>query len=254
MVSPMKGNEEDHLAVSLKTIIDNEKDLETYKNTLALKSDFNLLDAFRFFDTTEKGFITRGQLEDGLNEFGIYPTRTELYLLMRKYDIDGDSLMKYSEFCDMITPKATEYAEILTKRIPTYLDNESLDLVFRYETKNTFANVLRKLIEEELDTEVIRQKLARRPLFNAFEAFKALDKCDKGSFGVGEFKELLMDHGLYATTKDVVSLVEKFDKNQDGKVTYSEFVEEMAPKSPVKVFWENKVNWYSIVLIEWRTK
>jgi len=79
--------------------------------------------------------------------------------------------------------------------------------------------------------------LNRRPLFNVYEAFKALDKNDIGSFSIDEFKELLLDHGIYATSNDLLNLVHRYDKNQDGKVTYSEFVSEITPKSPSKIFW-----------------
>jgi len=73
-------------------------------------------------------------------------------------------------------------------------------------------------------------------LFNVYEAFKALDKNDIGYFSIDEFKELLSDHGIYATSKEAAALVDKFDKNQDGKITYSEFVQEMTPKSPSKIY------------------
>jgi len=78
--------------------------------------------------------------------------------------------------------------------------------------------------------------LNRRPLFNVYEAFKALDKNEIGSVSIDEFKELLLDHGIYASSKDLLNLVQRFDKNQDGKVTYSEFVQEITPKSPSKVY------------------
>jgi len=232
----MKGNEEDHLAVSLKEQIDNDRDLENYKNEISLKSDFNLLDAFRFFDLKGKGYITRGEVEDGMKEFGVYPTSSELYLIMRKYDTDNDSLLKYTDFCEMVTPKSPEYASILTKRIPTYADTDNLDLIFGWDTKKSFGKLLNMTIQNEVNSEALRQKLNRRPLFNIYEAFKALDKNDLGFFSIDEFKELLLDHGIYATSKDLLNLVQRYDKNQDGKVTYSEFVQEMTPKSPTKIY------------------
>jgi Ca2+-binding EF-hand superfamily protein len=236
MGSPMKGNEEEHLAVGLKDQINNDRDLENLKNEMALKSDFNLLDAFRFFDIQGKGYITRGELEDGMREFAVYPTTTELYLIMRKYDSDNDSLLKYTDFCEMATPKSTEYANILTKRVPTYADEDNLDLIFGYDTKKSFGKLLSMIIQNEVNNEALRQKLNRRPLFNVYEAFKALDKNDMGFFSLDEFKELLMDHGIYASSKDLLNLVQRYDKNQDGKVTYSDFVQEITPKSPTKIY------------------
>jgi Ca2+-binding EF-hand superfamily protein len=234
--SPMKGNEEEHLAIALKENINNDRDLESLKNEISLKVDFNLLDAFRFFDISGKGYITRGELEDGLKEFGVFPTSTELYLIMRKFDSDNDSLLKYTDFCEMVTPKSPEYADILTKRVPTYADQENLDLIFSYDTKKSFGRLLNNIIQNEVNNEALRQKLNRRPLFNVYEAFKALDKNDIGFANLEEFKELLLDHGIYATTKDLANLVQRYDKNQDGKVTYSDFVQEITPKSPSKIY------------------
>jgi len=183
----MRGNEEIHLANGLKALVDSDKDLESYKNNLALKSDFNLLDAFRFFDITGKGFITRTELADGLAEFGVAATFEEVCLLMRKYDKDGDSLMKYSEFTDMVTPVSLDYAKLITSRIPTYIESDNLDIVFRFDTRKTFATLLDQLIQNEINAEAIRQKLSRRPLFNASDAFEALDKDGRGKLGITEF-------------------------------------------------------------------
>jgi Ca2+-binding EF-hand superfamily protein len=34
--------------------------------------------------------------------------------------------------------------------------------------------------------------------------------------------------------KEVSSLMEKFDKDRDGRISYSEYMDEILPKSPVK--------------------
>jgi Ca2+-binding EF-hand superfamily protein len=47
-----------------------------------------------------------------------------------------------------------------------------------------------------------------------------------------EFREVLNEYGIFATTNDLVSLVKRYDKNADGKISYSEFLNEMTPKSP----------------------
>jgi len=91
-----------------------------------------------------------------MREFGVFPNSTELYLIMRKYDTDNDSLLKYTDFCDMITPKSIEYANILTKRIPSYADEYDLALIFSYDTKKTFGKLLNVIIANEVDSEALR--------------------------------------------------------------------------------------------------
>jgi len=46
----------------------------------------------------------------------------------------------------------------------------------------------------------------------------------------------LITNGVYVSSKDAMALIERFDRNQDGKVTYSEFLNEMTPKSPAKIY------------------
>jgi len=46
----MKGNEEIYLAQALKEMVEIDKELESLKNGIAMKNDFNLLDGFRVLD------------------------------------------------------------------------------------------------------------------------------------------------------------------------------------------------------------
>jgi len=44
----------------------------------------------------------------------------------------------------------------------------------------------------------------------------------------------LNDYGIFATKTDLENLVKRYDKNEDGKVSYGEFISEITPKSPFK--------------------
>jgi Ca2+-binding EF-hand superfamily protein len=233
--SPMKGNEEEHLANALREQVELDKELESAKNKLALQEDFNLFDAFRFFDSAEKGYITRLELKEGLNDFELFPTSNELYLIMKKYNKSEDGLLKYSEFSDLLKPKDAGYAALLTDRRPTYVEREDLAEIFSKYTVELYRKLFRQVIETEYHSEKIRQRLSRRPLFDAYDAFEALDKNRSGFITRPEFRELLSDHGFYATQKEVNSLLNRYDKNEDGKVSYTEFVREITPKSPERV-------------------
>ena len=92
------------------------------------------------------------------------------------------------------------------------------------------------IINNEIFSEELRQKLEKRPMFDAYEAFKSLDKSDSGFISLNEFRDVLQENGVYASNTDLLSLVKRYDKNQDGKVSYSDFVQELTPKSPKK-YW-----------------
>lgn len=88
-------------------------------------------------------------------------------------------------------------------------------------------------MDNEVQAESIRQRLSRRPLFNLFDAFRALDKDELGYIGIEDLKEILVDYGIFASTKDLSILVERFKGGNtfDGKISYSDFVKELSPKS-----------------------
>ena len=50
----------------IKEIVFIEREVESAKIDLALKTDFNLVDAFRLFDTKNQSYITKQHLEEGL--------------------------------------------------------------------------------------------------------------------------------------------------------------------------------------------
>lgn len=69
-------------------------------------------------------------------------------------------------------------------------------------------------------------------MFSIHDAFNALDLNENGFITLDEFKDVLENYGIFATKNELVGLVKRYDKNMDGKVSYSEFMNEMTPKSP----------------------
>ena len=93
--SPLKSYEEEGLARSFKEMINNAKLLEDTKNELALRFDFNLFDAFRYFDFYGTGaYISSKQFEEGLADLKLYPTRDEVSLFFKRFDSDYDGLLR----------------------------------------------------------------------------------------------------------------------------------------------------------------
>jgi Ca2+-binding EF-hand superfamily protein len=92
--SPLKAKDEQEFVRVLKDIIEYNRSIESIKNDLALRKDFNLFNAFNVFDTSRKGYITSKELEAGLNTFEIYPSKDELFLLMKRFDPNLDGIVK----------------------------------------------------------------------------------------------------------------------------------------------------------------
>ena len=81
----------------------------------------------------------------------------------------------------------------------------------------------------------MRKRLFRRPVFNAYDAFAACDADKNGFITRDEFKSLLREYGFYSTDTELSWLIDRYDKNFDGKISYSEFMDEIMPKSPSRV-------------------
>lgn len=62
-----------------------------------------------------------------------------------------------------------------------------------------------------------------------------MDKNDNGFIAPAEFRCMLEDYGVYVSNKDIQVLLTRYDKNNDGRVSYSEFCNEILPKSPKKI-------------------
>lgn len=73
-------------------------------------------------------------------------------------------------------------------------------------------------------------------MFSVYDAFKACDVNGDGIVTKEEIRRLLDSRGYYVTDNEVSTLMEKFDKDRDGKISYSEFMEEILPKSPSKAY------------------
>ena len=71
----------------LRKLMDVESKIEDAKISLAINPDFNCEDAFRLFETNDKGFLDKDDIKEGLNLLCIFPTGKELNLLMKRFDL-----------------------------------------------------------------------------------------------------------------------------------------------------------------------
>ena len=66
--------------------------------------------------------------------------------------------------------------------------------------------------------------------------FKEMDRRRTGFLTMNEFRWFLREYGITTTGKDLLALMSRYDRNNDGKVTIAEFHDEVAPHSPVKIY------------------
>ena len=60
------------------------------------------------------------------------------------------------------------------------------------------------------------------PYFNVYEAFNSMDLNSSGSISREEFRRMIQSRGFYVSEKEVEEIVDKMDKNKDGRVSFAE--------------------------------
>jgi Ca2+-binding EF-hand superfamily protein len=230
----MKQDDEEELVRAFKEQISLEKELEDAKVRLSSCPDFNLMDAFQCVDKGAKGCVSGAELYENLGELGMYANRDNLYLFVRRYDNDSDGRIMYSDFCNAFTPKSSHHSGMLNGRRAHYMHQNHLERrdFFDRETRDQFLKAWRVHLTVEESAELLRKRLGRRPKFSAHDAFSAVDADNNGYLTRDEFGDILKEYGFYASSEEISWLIDRYDKNRDGRISYSEFLDEILPKSP----------------------
>ena len=112
------GNADTHIYYVFQNQLELEKNIEKIKIQLSLKTDFNLIDAFRIFNESGTGSACIQDLIHGLKDLGLEVTNDEISLFMARFDQDGDRKLRYSEFCQAFLPQDSFHASLLAKKAP----------------------------------------------------------------------------------------------------------------------------------------
>ena len=127
----------------------------------------------------------------------------------------------------MILPVSKEYAALLTDRPDFYLSRGvPISQYFNMETRNEIRNLFSALFRVERSCETLRVTLRQRPYFNIKEAFSFMDTDLDGYLTLEDFREFLANQGFYATERELQGIVNKVDRNNNGRITFAEFVDE----------------------------
>lgn len=92
--SPIVSYEEENFNSYLKEMLELENEIESAKFDLIIKADFNIEDAFRIFELSGRGYLTELDIKYGMNSLDIYPSKEEITLLVKKYDMTNEGILK----------------------------------------------------------------------------------------------------------------------------------------------------------------
>lgn len=170
-----------------------EKRLERVKIDLSLRTDFNLIDTFRIFDTEGKGWISPEEIRNGLTSslFNLAVSSRDISLYMTRYDRDRDGKLRYSEFCDSFLPIDRFHASLLAKKAPllggSSIQNLRQELLFYPETREILVACFRMHFDNEREAEKIRVKISGMiPHLDLYHCFQLIDIKNDGQLDTQE--------------------------------------------------------------------
>lgn len=164
---------------------------------------------------------------------GVYTISEDVFLFVKRYDRDANGRLNYTEFSEAFMPKSASISTQLQLRRAHYsILRAPRSEYFSSYTRELFFKTLRVHFSVESSAENLRRRLLRRPGFNASDAFTAVDSNRNGYITRDEFRKILREYAFFPTETEVQWLVDRYDRDRDGRITYSEFAEEILPKSP----------------------
>lgn len=210
----------------LRKLMDVESKVEDAKISLAINPDFNCEDAFRLFESNDKGFLDKDDIECGLNLIGIFPTRKELNLLMKRFDLQKNGYINFADFFDMVVPFEKSYRQRVENRPPQSCCPCRSPDVFTSKTVYYLKNLFNLLINSENEINNDRRTLGTLRL-KLNEIFGLLDKDGKGYFDNNEMMEYFDNNGMLDNNRGADLLFIRLDKNRNGKIDFPEVEDEL---------------------------
>ena len=241
MVKPPFGHfdrvEQQELAHIFKDLVFLEREVETAKIEVALKADFNLMDAFKMFDIGGRGFITQRDFAEGLRDSLQFHEFSEqdVYLFFRRNDMGGRGSLNFHNFSAGILPFSQEYAQLVTDRPDYYLARGCRDTkrFFSGETRLEFQAFWRTVFKAERAAEDLRERITKRVYFNMHDAFDFVNRSGSKTLAAIELRDFMAENGFYATDREMRGLIMRLDRDGDGLISFRDFMEELTPKLPM---------------------
>ena len=207
-------------------IINQGNIIENAKESLAFCNDANLADLFDFFDYEGMNSISSINFSQALKDLGYYPSINDIKFLFNSCDKNLNEKFDYDEFCDMILPKKYSIAKLISERCPLNNFNG-----FSNDTKFLIVNVFKCIIEGEQLNEKIRNELNSIRGFSPFDLFNNIKKRFCNVIYKDDLINFLEINNKKFKTFEIKMLIDKLDKDQDGIISYEEFLNEITPKN-----------------------
>ena len=207
-------------------LMEVESKIEDMKIELARREDFNFEDLFRIFEVDENGYIEPEDLKQGLKLLGLDPSDFDIKLLMKRFDLNQQGLLTYSDFFDMVVSFEKKMRNSVQIRPPNSCCPCKSPDVFECDTLIAIKNLFKFIIECERDINQIRAGFdSLRSKYSDVVQF--LDYSRKGVIKRTDLKLYLTQFNKFTTSKECDLLFIRLDKTRSGEVGIDEIENEL---------------------------
>ena len=207
-------------------LMEVESRIEDMKIELARRDDFNFEDIFRIFEVDGKGYIEPEDLKQGLKLLGLNPSDFDIKLLMKRFDLNRQGLLTYSDFFDMVVSFEKNLRNSVQIRPPNSCCSCKSPDIFECDTLIAIKNLFKFIIECERDTNQIRADFdSLRSKFADVVHF--LDYSRRGIINRSDLKLYLTQFNKFTTSRECDLLFIRLDKNRKGEVGIDQIEDEL---------------------------
>ena len=207
-------------------LMEVESKIEDMKIELARRDDFNFEDIFRIFEVDGKGYIEPEDLKQGLKLLGLNPSDFDIKLLLKRFDLNQQGLLTYSDFFDMVVSFEKKLRNSVQIRPPNSCCPCKSPDVFECDTLIAIKNLFKFIIECEREINQMRSNFdSLRSKYSDVVQF--LDYSRRGVINRSDLKLYLTQFNKFTTSKECDLLFIRLDKTRSGEVGIDEIENEL---------------------------
>ena len=228
----MSNEEARKLAISnfITKICALERQIELKRQTLCDRNDFEPYVAFQRLLRTGTEGVTSSNIVKFLSENLIDVRIADARNLLLHYDNDGDGLLSYKEFLEIVLPKEhPDLRAFVTQRECFAIKEEEY---LSYETEAAMAVLFALEVGLFENTVTEKQELDRLAL-SGHKIVQLIDQEDDGNLNFNNLQKYLHESGLMPYDSEIINFLRRIDRDDDGVITGDElakFLEKFNPR------------------------
>jgi len=219
---------ETRLADLIGAIADNERLIEVKRQLLAEEPSFSGFAAFKLIDKLRNGYITALDIKEFMRDNGFIVTTEEASNVVEFFGSKSKLRLYYDDFLSLVMPADNILREVALRRddYPEPLSRSA---------EYNLARVIQAEIDGNNKLRPYWNLLKNRYDYNVFDAFRTIDKYRTGSIMPVDLSLFLKRAGHIGRSDDAEIFIRRLDVDNDGKLSYTEFVNGLIPEFAQKI-------------------